>query len=72
MAEDAVLEVLHVEERSSDIRTHYNKLADLIAKPNSGLDPEGVVSIAKSIACWQDALAGGDITWTCFVARKPA
>jgi len=28
--------------------------------------------IAQSIGRWQAALAGGHITWACFVARKPA
>ena len=72
MAEEAGLEILYVEERLSDIRMHYDKLADLVAQPTSGLDAEAVVAISKSIAHWQTALSDGDITWACFVARKPA
>lgn len=71
MAEEAGLEILHVEERLSDIRTHYDKLAEHLAKPNSGLDAEAVASISRSISYWQAALSNGDITWACFVARKP-
>ena len=72
MAEEAGLEIVHVEERLNDIRIHYDKLADRLAKPDIGLDAEAVASIAKSISYWQAALANGDITWACFVARKPA
>jgi len=71
MAEEAGLEVLCVEERLGDIRVHYDKLADHLAKPISGLDAEAVASIARSISYWQAALSNGDITWACFVARKP-
>ena len=71
MAETVGLEVVHVEERSSDIRTHYDKLADQLAKPGIGLDAEALGAIAKSICHWQAALSGGDITWACFVARTP-
>ena len=28
--------------------------------------------IVQSISRWQAALAGGHISWACFVARKPA
>ena len=71
MAEEAGLEILHVEERLSDIRTHYDKLAEHLAKPNSGLDAVAVASISRSISYWRAALSNGDITWACFVARKP-
>ena len=72
MAEEAGLEILHVEERLNDIRMHYDKLADRLAQPDIDLDAEAVAAIAKSISHWQAALANGDITWACFVARKPA
>ena len=71
MAEEAGLEPIHVEERLSDIRTHYDKLADQLAEPNIGLDAEAVALISKSISHWKAALASGDITWACFVVRKP-
>lgn len=72
MAEAVGLEVLNVEERLGDIRTHYDKLAEALAKPGTGLDAEAVAAIGQSIAYWQAALTNGDITWACFVARKPA
>jgi 2-polyprenyl-3-methyl-5-hydroxy-6-metoxy-1,4-benzoquinol methylase len=70
MAEAAGLEIVHAEERLSDIRTHYDKLADQLGKPGSGLDAEALAAISRSISYWQAALSGGDITWACFVARK--
>jgi cyclopropane fatty-acyl-phospholipid synthase-like methyltransferase len=72
MAEHAGFEILHCEERLSDIKTHYDKLAGHLAEPISGLDAEAVALISRSISCWQAALSGGDITWAGFVARKPA
>ncbi len=71
MVRDAGLELEHLEERLSDIRTHYDKLADQLAQPDIGIDDEAVTSIATSIAHWKSALASGDITWACFTARKP-
>lgn len=71
MSRAAGFEISHVEERSSDIRTHYDKLADQLAKPVAGLEADAAASIVQSIARWQVALANGDITWACFVARKP-
>lgn len=70
MAEAAGVEVVYSEERPGDIRTHYDKLADRLARPVPGLSPEAVVRIGESIARWQEALAGRHITWACFVARK--
>ena len=64
--------ILVAEERLKDIRIHYAKLAELFAKPVEGLDANPAAQIAKSIAHWQAALAGGHVTWSCFVARKPA
>jgi 2-polyprenyl-3-methyl-5-hydroxy-6-metoxy-1,4-benzoquinol methylase len=71
MAQEAGFEILHVEERLSDIRTHYDKLAEQLAEPIAGLDADALASIAKSISHWQVALAEGHITWACCVARKP-
>ena len=71
MAGAAGFEISHVEERMSDIRTHYDKLADQLAKPIAGLDADSAAAIGKSISRWQAALANGHITWACFVAKKP-
>ena len=72
MAREAGLEVSHVEERSDDIRTHYDKLATRLAEPVDGIDADVLAAISDSISRWQAALAGAHITWACFVARKPA
>ena len=72
MLQDAGFEIVHVEERSNDIRTHYDKLAEQLAEPIANLDADATASIAKSISRWQSALANDHITWACFVARKPA
>lgn len=71
MACAAGFDIEHVEERASDIKTHYDKLAEALEMPVSGLDADTKSSIANSIECWQMALAGSHITWACFVARKP-
>ena len=71
MARAAGFEIVHVEERLDDIRTHYDKLADQLAEPIASLDDDALASIAKSISHWQVALAHGHITWACYVARKP-
>lgn len=71
MAEAAGFDVTHVEERPRDIAIHYDKLAARLARPVEGLAPAAATRIAASIAQWQTALAGGHITWACFVARKP-
>jgi cyclopropane fatty-acyl-phospholipid synthase-like methyltransferase len=71
MARAAGFEISHVEERLRDIATHYDKLAALLAKPVAGIDSDALAAISQSISQWQDALAGGHITWACFVARKP-
>ena len=71
MARDAGFEVLHVEERLDDIRTHYDKLAEQLAGPDVSLDADARASITKSISRWQDALAHGYVTWGCLIARKP-
>jgi cyclopropane fatty-acyl-phospholipid synthase-like methyltransferase len=71
MARAAGFEISHVEERMKDIRIHYDKLAEQLVEPISGLDADALASIAKSISRWQAALANGHITWACFVARKP-
>ena len=72
MAREAGFELSFVEERPDDIRTHYDKLAGQLEKPIDGLDADAKASISQSIGRWQAALAGGHITWGCFVARKPA
>jgi len=72
MAREAGFELSFVEERQKDITTHYDKLADQLAGPIDGLDEDARTAISQSIARWQAALAGGHITWACFVARKPA
>jgi len=71
MAERAGFEVVHLEERVDDIRTHYDKLAETLSAPVQGLDADAQTEIASSISRWQAAIAGGHITWACFVARKP-
>ena len=71
MARAVGFEILHVEERLHDIKTHYDKLAAALSKPVSGLNLEVQGAIANSISRWQAALAEGYITWACFVARKP-
>jgi ubiquinone/menaquinone biosynthesis C-methylase UbiE len=72
MALAAGFEIAHMEERHRDIERHYAALAASLGKPVQGLDPEAAEAIAASIARWRQALAGGHITWACFVARKPA
>lgn len=71
MAEAAGFEVTLVDERPDDIRTHYDKLAEALQSPVEGISPEAQTKIAQNIANWQKALAGGNITWAMFVARKP-
>lgn len=71
MAGAAGFEISHVEERLEDVRIHYDKLAEQLAKPIAGLEADVVASIARSISSWQAALADGYITWACFVASKP-
>ncbi len=72
MAREAGFEIAHVEERLSDIRQHYDKLAAQLDEPIEGISADALAAIANSISRWQQALAGGHITWGCFVARKPA
>ena len=72
MARGAGFDIVHAEERLGDIRTHYDKLAEMLVEPIAGLDDEAIAAISQSIGRWQDALAGGHISWACFVARKPA
>ena len=71
MARAAGFELSSVEERQGDITTHYDKLAEQLGRPIDGLDAAAKASISQSIARWQAALAGGHITWACFVAHKP-
>lgn len=71
MARAAGFEISDFEERQSDIKTHYDKLAEQLARPIAGLNDDTLSSISESISRWQAALAGGHITWACFVARKP-
>jgi cyclopropane fatty-acyl-phospholipid synthase-like methyltransferase len=71
MARAAGFDLSSVEERQGDITTHYDKLAEQLRRPIDGLDDDAKTSISQSIARWQAALAGGHITWACFVAHKP-
>jgi sarcosine/dimethylglycine N-methyltransferase len=71
MAEAVGFEIALVEERPDDIRAHYDKLAKALAEPRPGFSADIARSISKNISCWQAAIAGGEITWACFVARKP-
>jgi 2-polyprenyl-3-methyl-5-hydroxy-6-metoxy-1,4-benzoquinol methylase len=71
MAGAAGFEMTFVEERPGDITTHYDKLAQQLEQPIAGLDADARASISQSIARWQAALAGGHITWACFVATRP-
>ena len=72
MARSAGFELAFVDERPRDIRVHYDKLAERLEQPIDGLDAEAKEAISQSIGRWQAALAGGHITWACFVAHKPA
>ena len=72
MARNAGLDIVHAEGRLSEIRTHYDKLAEMLFEPIDGLDEDATAAISQSISRWQAALAGGHISWACFVARKPA
>jgi len=71
MAEAAGFDVTLAEARPDDIRIHYDKLAEALETPVAGLDADAQAAISDSISRWQAALAGGHITWGCFVARKP-
>lgn len=71
MALQADFNVLRLEERPADIRCHYKKLAEMLAKPIPGLDDDAATAIAASIDRWRAALSKGYITWACFVAQKP-
>lgn len=71
MAEAAGFELSHVEERADDIRVHYDRLVEALANRPKGLSPEARDRIGASLGHWRRALAGGHITWACFVARKP-
>lgn len=71
MARSAGFEITLAEERANDMKIHYDKLAERLAEPVAGLDRDAAASISKSISRWRTALAGGHLTWACFVARKP-
>lgn len=71
MAEAAGFELQHTEERANDIATHYAKLMEKLAQPPAGLSEGAAARLRASITRWQTALAGGHITWACFVALKP-
>lgn len=70
MAMQAGFNVLHAEERPADIRRHYEKLAEMLAKPVSGLGADAAGAIAASINLWRATISKGYITWACFVAQK--
>jgi cyclopropane fatty-acyl-phospholipid synthase-like methyltransferase len=71
MAQEAGFDILHVEERFHDIKAHYDKLGQRLLEPIANLDADEQALIAKSISRWQVAIAHGDITWACLIARKP-
>ena len=71
MARAAGFEISFLKERPGDITKHYDKLAEQLEQPVAGLDANAKTAISQSIGRWQAALAGGHITWACFVARKP-
>lgn len=71
MAREAGFVIDVVEERPADIRRHYDKLAVGLNRLDPSQDP-AMGQIQDSISCWQRALAGGQITWMCAVAHKPA
>ncbi len=71
MACEAGFEISFIEERLHDIQVHYEKLAEQLRRPIPGLDDNTIALISGSIDRWRAALANGDITWACFVAKKP-
>lgn len=71
MAVETGFQIVHMEERHGDIKTHYKKLAEKLDNPIQGLSSGARESIAQNITNWQSALADHHITWACFVARKP-
>jgi hypothetical protein len=71
MAEEAGFDIVRVEERPNDIRTHYDKLAERLSQPIAGLDSQAKARIAQSIERWQAALENEDISWACLALRKP-
>jgi SAM-dependent methyltransferase len=71
MAESAGFGVDYFEERPTDIRTHYDKLAEELERPELQHDPK-MTAIRESISTWQRALEGGHITWISAVGRKPS
>jgi len=72
MAEDTGFEIVHVEERRKDIKSHYAKLAEQLETPPLELGEAAVRKLKTSIERWQIALSGDHITWACFVACKPS
>jgi hypothetical protein len=42
-------EISHVEERLSDIRTHYDKLAARLAEPVAGIDADALAAERRSL-----------------------
>ena len=71
MAVETGFHIVHLEEQYGDIKTHYKKLAEKLANPIQGLSSVARESIAQNVTYWQSALADHQITWACFVARKP-
>jgi len=71
MAEDAGFVIKHAEERPKDVKSHYANLAEQLESPPAGLGDAAVRTLKANIERWQTALAGGHITWSCFIARKP-
>ena len=71
MARAGGLIVETIEQRPRDITLHYERLGELLDATDKTRD-RAMATVRDSIAKWQRALAGGHITWACFVARKPA
>lgn len=70
-ARDAGFRITFAETRPHDIARHYNKLAEELRSNKNALD-DHLRTIQSNIMIWQQALAGGHITWGCVVARKPS
>ncbi len=71
MARKVGFDILHCEERVEDIRTHYEKLEAHLTAIEGDVSPRFFTSVGKSIATWRAAIDAGDITWACFLAKKP-
>lgn len=71
MAQGAGFKIAHEELRLADIRNHYDKLAESLTALSTDIGSDELTNLSRSIGRWQASIAGGHITWGCFVARKP-